>query len=43
MPENLSSSRTAELLEIIADLDLEDAQGILEEAREIELPGGFGQ
>ena len=43
LPENLSGSAYGEKLNEVADLDIDSAKQIAEEARDVELPLGFGR
>lgn len=43
LPENLAESETAQQLQEICDLNLEDALELIEEAKQVELPRGFGK
>jgi hypothetical protein len=43
LPEGLDQSPVAEKLEAVTELEIEDAEGMLEEASGIDLPLGFGR
>lgn len=43
LPEGLQSSPTADLLQGIADLDLDSAESAISEAEGVDLPRGFGR
>ncbi len=43
IPENLEESAVVEKLDAVVELDLEEINGLLEEAEYIELPLGFGR
>lgn len=43
LPENLQQSALGEKLETVCDLDLQSAIDLAEEARDIDLPRGFGR
>lgn len=43
LPENLQDSALGEKLQAVCDLDLEGAQGTIEECESADLPLGFGR
>lgn len=43
LPENLDASALAEKLDMVTEIDLESARDAAEEARDAELPLGFGR
>ena len=43
LPENLEQSATAEKLDAIADLGVDEAVAIIETAQDADLPRGFGR
>ena len=43
IPENMESSPTAEKLDAMADLDLDEIVNAIEEAADADLPRGFGR
>ena len=43
LPENLQDSPVSEKLQVVADLDLDSAVEVVEEAEGMDLPLGFGR